>query len=161
MFNSFNASATHIKGEDTEVPDRWESGVCIQNPSPFPEIHFAACEKRMPLGTDKCLHASSCHKTDRMRHMPATNQVLNESHTVPLSRGTCKVGPGDSPFAPCSHSPPFSVLLCPKSGPPPLWTPSPRIPCALASGWDHPKGSTGRRSKGKRRERLGIASVSS
>lgn len=42
MFNSFNASATHIKGEDTEVPDRWESRVCIQNPSPFPEIHFAA-----------------------------------------------------------------------------------------------------------------------
>lgn len=138
MFNSLNASATHSEGEDTEVSGRWESGVCIQNPSAFPEIHFAACQKRMPLGTDRWPHASSCHKTDRMCPMPAENQVLNVSHTVPLSRGTCTVGAGDSPSAPCSHSPPFSVLLCPKSEHPPQWTPSPRIPCALASGWDHP-----------------------
>lgn len=74
-------------------------------------------------------------------------------HPSLFSQEPWKAGPGYSPLpSPPTPQPSLSWAA---------WklTPSPRIPCALASGWDHPKGCTGRRSKGRRREKLGASSL--
>ena len=119
-------------------------------PTPFSRKPLCFCEKRTPWSTSNHPRPMPSLVTELNGLSPAPHGPgAHVSHTVPLSLGPWKADPGYSLFA---LSPSLPTLLCPSLSQrltPTPRTPSPSIPCALASGWDQPKGNTGRRSKGK------------